>query len=143
MGVKDTVTKDYMNDPRIFADAFNFLLYNGKQVTEGVAENLAESVHGKGGSAFLFASEEEIGNVDRLIVLGGDGTVLRAARRASALDIPLYRFLGGISGNRLPVPMMNILNGGAHAGNTVDVQEFMIMPVGADKTSWKQGTACW
>ena len=56
-----------------------------------------------------------------------------AASRAAAasLDIPLYRFLGGISGNRLPVPMMNILNGGAHAANTVDVQEFMIMPVGA------------
>lgn len=55
--------------------------------------------------------------------------VARAA--ATALDMPLYRFLGGISGNRLPVPMMNILNGGAHAANTVDVQEFMIMPVGA------------
>ncbi len=55
--------------------------------------------------------------------------VSRAA--ATALDMPLYRFLGGISGNRLPVPMMNILNGGAHAANTVDVQEFMIMPVGA------------
>lgn len=50
---------------------------------------------------------------------------------ATALDIPLYRFLGGVFGNRLPVPMMNILNGGAHAANTVDVQEFMIMPVGA------------
>ena len=50
---------------------------------------------------------------------------------AAALDIPLYRFLGGVSGNRLPVSMMNILNGGAHAANTVDVQEFMIMPVGA------------
>ncbi len=50
---------------------------------------------------------------------------------ANALGIPLYRFLGGVSGNRLPVPMMNILNGGAHAANTVDVQEFMIMPVGA------------
>ena len=63
-----------------------------------------------------------------------DGTVGRGmAARAAAIaqDIPLYRFLGGISGNRLPVPMMNILNGGAHAANTVDVQEFMIMPVGA------------
>ena len=50
---------------------------------------------------------------------------------AISLDIPLYRFLGGVSGNRLPVTMMNILNGGAHAANTVDVQEFMIMPVGA------------
>ena len=57
---------------------------------------------------------------------------IAAARAAAiALDIPLYRFLGGISGNRLPVPMMNILHGGAHAANTVDVQEFMIMPVGA------------
>lgn len=56
-----------------------------------------------------------------------------AAARAAAcsVDVPLYRFLGGVSGNRLPVPMMNILNGGAHAANTVDVQEFMIMPVGA------------
>lgn len=50
---------------------------------------------------------------------------------ANALDIPLYRFIGGCSATRLPVPMMNILNGGAHAANTVDVQEFMIMPVGA------------
>lgn len=66
------------------------IFYNEKQVTDAVAENLAESVHKKGGSAFLFASEEEIAEVDRLIVLGGDGTVLRAARRASALDIPLF-----------------------------------------------------
>ncbi len=61
--------------------------------------------------------------------------VCRAA--AQALDMPLYRFLGGVNGNRLPVPMMNILNGGAHAANTVDVQEFMVMPVGAD--SFKEG----
>ena len=54
-----------------------------------------------------------------------------ARAAAASLDVPLYRFLGGISGNRLPVPMMNILNGGAHATNTVDTQEFMIMPVGA------------
>lgn len=58
-------------------------------------------------------------------------SIATARAAAVALDIPLYRFLGGISGNRLPVPMMNILNGGAHAANTVDVQEFMIMPVGA------------
>ena len=57
---------------------------------------------------------------------------IATARAASiALDIPLYRFLGGISGHRLPVPMMNILNGGAHADSAVDTQEFMIMPVGA------------
>ena len=56
-----------------------------------------------------------------------------ACARAAAisLGIPLYRFLGGVNANRLPVPMMNILNGGAHASNNVDVQEFMIMPVGA------------
>ena len=57
---------------------------------------------------------------------------IATARAASiALETPLYRFLGGISGNRLPVPMMNILNGGAHADSAVDTQEFMIMPVGA------------
>ena len=57
---------------------------------------------------------------------------IAAARAAAAsLELPLYRFLGGVSGNKLPVPMMNILNGGAHAANTVDVQEFMIMPAGA------------
>ena len=50
---------------------------------------------------------------------------------AASLDIPLYRFFGGVNGNRFPVPMMNILNGGAHASNSVDTQEFMIMPVGA------------
>ena len=58
-------------------------------------------------------------------------SIASARAAANALAIPLYRFLGGINGNRLPVPMMNILNGGAHAANTVDVQEFMIMPVGA------------
>lgn len=58
-------------------------------------------------------------------------SIATARAAAQALDIPLYRFIGGINGNRLPVPMMNILNGGAHAANTVDVQEFMIMPVGA------------
>lgn len=58
-------------------------------------------------------------------------SIASARAAANALEIPLYRFLGGVNGNRLPVPMMNILNGGAHAANTVDVQEFMIMPVGA------------
>ena len=60
-----------------------------------------------------------------------------ARAAAASIGIPLYRFLGGISGNRMPVPMMNILNGGAHAANTVDVQEFMIMPVGAP--SFREG----
>ncbi|MEY8394334.1 phosphopyruvate hydratase [Lachnospiraceae bacterium 45-P1] len=54
-----------------------------------------------------------------------------ARAAANALNIPLYRYLGGVNGTELPVPMMNILNGGKHADNTVDLQEFMIMPVGA------------
>lgn len=64
-------------------------------------------------------------------------SIASARAAANALEIPLYRFLGGVNSNRLPVPMMNILNGGAHAANTVDVQEFMIMPVGAD--SFREG----
>ena len=59
-------------------------------------------------------------------------SIANARAAANAYGLPLYRFLGGVSGNRLPVPMMNILNGGAHAANTIDVQEFMIMPVGAE-----------
>ena len=58
-------------------------------------------------------------------------SIATARAAATALDIPLYRFLGGVQGTKLPVPMMNILNGGAHADSAVDTQEFMIMPVGA------------
>ncbi len=58
-------------------------------------------------------------------------SIATAKAAANALDIPLYRFLGGTAGRNLPVPMMNILNGGAHAANNIDVQEFMIAPVGA------------
>lgn len=58
-------------------------------------------------------------------------SIASARAAAESLGLPLYRFFGGINGNRLPVPMMNILNGGAHATNSVDVQEFMIMPSGA------------
>jgi enolase len=63
--------------------------------------------------------------------------VSMAAARASAesLNIPLYRYLGGAGANTLPTPMMNILNGGAHADNNVDFQEFMVMPVGAESFS--------
>lgn len=64
-------------------------------------------------------------------------SIASARAAAAALGIPLYRFLGGVNGNRMPVPMMNILNGGAHAANTVDVQEFMIMPAGAP--SFREG----
>ena len=62
-------------------------------------------------------------------------SIASARAAAEALGIPLYRFLGGANANRLPVPMMNILNGGAHAANNIDVQEFMIMPVGAPSFS--------
>ena len=73
---------------------------------------------------------EDKSNLGANAILAVSIACARAA--AAALELPLYRFLGGVSGNRLPVPMMNILNGGAHAANTVDVQEFMIMPVGAE-----------
>lgn len=63
-------------------------------------------------------------------------SIATADAAAKAYEMPLYRFLGGVNATVLPVPMMNILNGGAHASNTVDVQEFMIMPVGA--TSFKE-----
>lgn len=66
-------------------------------------------------------------------ILGVSMAVAKAA--ATALDIPLYRHIGGTNAKVLPVPMMNILNGGAHADNNVDIQEFMIMPVGADTFS--------
>jgi len=62
-------------------------------------------------------------------ILGVSLAVAKAA--AKALDMPLYRYIGGINAKVLPVPMMNILNGGSHADNSVDLQEFMIMPVGA------------
>lgn len=64
------------------------------------------------------------------------GVSLAAARAgAKVLDIPLYRYVGGIQGHVLPVPMMNILNGGSHADNSIDFQEFMIMPIGAETFS--------
>ena len=62
-------------------------------------------------------------------ILGVSLAVARAA--ANSLDLPLYRYIGGVNGKTLPVPMMNVLNGGAHASNNVDIQEFMIVPVGA------------
>lgn len=68
-------------------------------------------------------------------ILGVSLAVCKAAAEMSGL--PLYRYLGGTNSNLLPVPMMNILNGGSHADNTVDLQEFMIMPVGAE--SFREG----
>lgn len=114
--------------------------YGGKGVTKAV-ENINTIIN----DAVCGLDASDIYAVDKAMIkadgtkdkskLGANAILavsIAAARAASvSLDIPLYRFLGGISGNRLPVPMMNILNGGAHAANTVDVQEFMIMPVGA------------
>lgn len=77
----------------------------------------------------LLDGTENKSNLGANAILGVSMAVARAA--ANALQIPLYRYLGGVSANRMPVPMMNILNGGKHADNTVDFQEFMIMPIGA------------
>ena len=63
-------------------------------------------------------------------ILGVSMAVAHAA--ADYLDFHLYQYLGGINAKQLPVPMMNILNGGEHADNNVDIQEFMVMPVGAE-----------
>ena len=114
--------------------------YLGKGVLEAVEHinnEIAEEIEGMDASdiyAIDRAMIELDGTKDKS-KLGANAILavsIACARAAAAsLDIPLYRFLGGISGNRLPVPMMNILNGGAHATNTVDTQEFMIMPVGA------------
>ena len=62
-------------------------------------------------------------------ILGVSMAVARAA--AEELGLPLFQYIGGVNAKQLPVPMMNILNGGEHADNNVDVQEFMILPVGA------------
>ena len=120
--------------------------FGGKGVSKAV-ENINTTIN----EALVGMDASDIYAVDAAM-LKADGTkdksnlganailaVSIAAARAAAisLDVPLYRFLGGVSGNKLPVPMMNILNGGAHAANTVDVQEFMIMPAGAP--SFKEG----
>ncbi|MEW5734779.1 MAG: phosphopyruvate hydratase [Thermodesulfobacteriota bacterium] len=72
-------------------------------------------------------------NLGANAILGTSMAVARAA--ADAYGLPLYRYLGGIYGNILPLPMMNIINGGAHAANNLDIQEFMILPVGADSVA--------
>ena len=113
--------------------------YGGKGVTRAV-ENINTTIN----DALAGMDASDIYAVDAAMI-AADGTpdksklganailavsIACARAAATALGIPLYRFLGGVNANRLPVPMMNILNGGAHAANTVDVQEFMIMPTG-------------
>jgi len=115
--------------------------YGGKGVTQAVRnveETIAPSLRGRDASAQI--------EIDRALI-ALDGTpnkaklganailgVSMAVARAAAVDcgMPLYRYLGGPMARTMPAPMMNIVNGGAHAANTVDFQEFMIVPVGAD-----------
>ena len=120
--------------------------YLGKGVTKAV-----DNINGKIKEVILGLDASDTYAVDAAMIKA-DGTkdksnlganailavsIATARAAAKALDIPLYRFLGGVQGNRLPVPMMNILNGGAHADSAVDTQEFMIMPVGAP--TFKEG----
>lgn len=118
--------------------------YCGKGVLNAVA-----NVNGIIREAVVGADSADIFGVDRRMI-DADGTenksklganavlavsLAAADAGAKSLWIPLYRFLGGATANVMPVPMMNVLNGGAHAANTVDIQEFMIMPIGAGKFS--------
>ena len=117
--------------------------YLGKGVSKAV-----ENVNTEIAEAMLGLNVLDQTSIDKLLIeldgtpnktrLGANailGVSLACARAAAtALNLPLYNYLGGVNAKTLPVPMMNILNGGAHATNNVDIQEFMIMPVGA--TSW-------
>ena len=118
--------------------------YNGKGVLQAV-----DNVNAKIGPAIIGYDATEQVAIDQLMmkldgtdnkgnfganaILGVSMAVARAA--AMSLDLPLFQYLGGFNAKELPVPMMNILNGGAHADNNVDLQEFMIMPVGAKSLS--------
>ena len=95
----------------------------------------ASDIYAVDGAMLAADGTKDKSNLGANAILAVSIAAVRAA--ATALQIPLYRLLGGVNGNRLPVPMMNILNGGDHAANTVDVQEFMIMPAGAP--SFKEG----
>lgn len=119
-------------------------IYLGKGVTKAV-QNVTTTLNDELNGASVF---DQVG-IDRLMIaldgtenkaiLGANailGVSLAVARAASeVMGMPLYRYVGGVGANTLPIPLMNIINGGAHADNKVDVQEFMIMPVGADTFS--------
>ena len=110
--------------------------FGGKGVSKAVA-NINEKI----APALAGVDASDIYEVDRIMreldgtkdksVLGANAILAVSIAAANAADLPLYRFFGGVNANTLPVPMMNILNGGAHATNSVDTQEFMIMPAGA------------
>ena len=114
--------------------------YLGKGVlkaVENVNESICEAIVGMEATDQIGVDEEMIGldGTDNKGKLGANAmlSVSLAVAKASAIecDLPFYRYIGGISACTLPLPMMNILNGGAHADNGLDVQEFMILPVGA------------
>ena len=120
--------------------------FGGKGVSkavENINEKIAPAVEGMDASDIYAVDGAMLAldGTDDKSNLGANAilAVSLAAAKAAAIaqDIPLYRFLGGLAGNHLPVPMMNILNGGAHATNSVDTQEFMIMPAGAP--SFREG----
>ncbi|MDQ1285353.1 MAG: enolase [Thermodesulfobacteriota bacterium] len=115
--------------------------FQGKGVLKAV-ENVMNEIR----PAILGMNASDQPGLDRMLIdldgsenkrnLGANailGVSLAAAKACAVeLGLPLYRYVGGIDARRLPIPMMNILNGGAHADNNVDIQEFMIMPVGAE-----------
>ena len=118
--------------------------YGGKGVQKAVTNintTIAEVLKGMDASDIYAIDQAMIqadgtkdkSNLGANAILAVSIACVRAA--AASFGMSLYKFLGGVNANRLPVPMMNILNGGAHAANTVDVQEFMIMPAGAPSFS--------
>lgn len=119
-------------------------VYLGKGVAQAVANIngvLAEELCGWDAldQGAIDARMRELDGTDTKSKLGANailGVSLATAHAAAAyVDLPLYRYLGGVGANLLPAPMMNIINGGAHADNSLDVQEFMVMPLGFDRFS--------
>ena len=118
--------------------------YMGKSVTKAV-ENINADILNALVGVSVFDQREidrimiELDGTHNKSVLGANailGVSLAAAQAAaSELNLPLYRYVGGVNAHTLPVPMMNILNGGSHADNSIDFQEFMIVPLGADTFS--------
>ncbi len=118
--------------------------YNGKGVLKAVKnvnDIIADELIGMNvlEQRFIDAVLKGLDGTQNLKKLGANailGVSLACARAAAcSLGMPLYKYIGGVNAHHMPVPMMNILNGGAHADNSVDIQEFMIMPVGAENFS--------
>ena len=116
--------------------------YLGKGATKAVGHingEIAKALHGRDAShqadidraMIALDGTSNKGRLGANAILAVSMAAARAA--ANAQRTPLYRYLGGVSANLLPVPMMNIINGGAHSDNSVDMQEFMIAPFGAEK----------